>query len=274
MSSIELILDVFHARTDLVPDTGIILGSGLGGLADEIESPVFIDYKDLPGFPVSTAPGHMGRFVAGKLSGHTVLCMQGRLHYYEGHAMSAIALPVRVMKALGIRRLIVTNACGGVNYDFNVGDLMVIDDHINMLGTNPLIGPNADEFGPRFCDMSRAYDPALRALADQAGEALGVPLRHGVYLGYTGPSFETPAEIRAFRILGADAVGMSTVPEVIAAAHCALPVLAISLITNMAAGMTDKRLDGEHVISIANEKAQLLCALTKQILTLLPEEGV
>jgi purine-nucleoside phosphorylase len=243
-----------------------VLGSGLGGLADRLSDPVFVDYRELPGFPVSTAPGHKGRFVFGRLAGKTVVCMQGRLHYYEGYPMSALALPVRVMKALGVRALILTNACGGVNRDFSVGDLMILDDHINMMGMNPLIGPNDDAAGPRFPDMSAVYSPALRAAADRAGAALGIPLRHGVYLGYSGPSFETPAEIRAFRTLGADAVGMSTVPEAIAAAHCGLPVLGISLITNMAAGMDGKRLDGAHVIAIADRRAKVLEALVTRIL--------
>ncbi len=269
--SLAPILNALQERAVPAPQIGIVLGSGLGGLADQIEAPVFVDYHDLPGFPVSTAPGHKGRFVFGQLGGRTVVCMQGRLHYYEGHPMSAIALPVRVMKALGEKALILTNACGGVNFDFKVGDIMLIDDHINMMGCNPLIGPNADEFGPRFPDMSAAYSPALREAAEAAGAALGIPLRHGVYLGYSGPSFETPAEIRAFRTLGADAVGMSTVPEAIAASHCGLPVLGISLITNMAAGMGE-HLDGDHVIAIANKRAQVLEALAKRIVATMPLE--
>lgn len=270
METIQPILDILHARGVAAPEIGIVLGSGLGGLADLIEAPVCVNYRDLPGFPVSTAPGHKGRFVCGQLCGRSVLCMQGRLHYYEGHPMSAIALPVRVMKALGVQALILTNACGGVNYDFSVGDIMILDDHINMMGFNPLIGANADDFGPRFPDMSTVYSPALRAVADAAGAALGIPLRHGVYLGYSGPSFETPAEIRAFRLLGADAVGMSTVPEAIAASHCGLPVLGISLITNMAAGMGEKHLDGEHVIAIANRRAKVLEALVQEIVRTIP----
>ena len=264
-SALAPILARIAATNVPAPEIGIVLGSGLGGLADRIAAPVFVPYQALPGFPVSTAPGHKGRFVFGRLGGKSVVCMQGRVHYYEGHPMSALAVPVRVMQALGIKKLILTNACGGVNYDFSVGDIMLIDDHINMMGTNPLIGPNDDAFGPRFPDMSAVYSPALRAAADAAGKALGIPLRHGVYLGYMGPSYETPAEIRAFRTLGADAVGMSTVPEAIAASHCGLPVLGISLITNMAAGMGDKRLDGAHVIAIAKERAQVLEALVTRI---------
>lgn len=271
MLTVDQYAELITKKTALQPDVGIILGSGLGGLADLVEEPVFIDYASLPQFPVSTAPGHLGRFVIGKLCGKPVICMQGRLHYYEGHPMANIALPVRLMRRLGVKTLLVTNACGGVNYDFEVGDIMVIDDHINLLGTNPLIGPNADEFGPRFPDMSYAYDPQLRAVADQAGQQLSLPLRHGVYLAYSGPSYETPAEIRAFRILGADAVGMSTVPETIVANHCGMRVLGLSLVTNMAAGMGDKRLDGEHVIAIANQRAKVLEALVSQIVKLLPK---
>ncbi|MEG0803807.1 MAG: purine-nucleoside phosphorylase [Pygmaiobacter sp.] len=271
MQEFDSVLDILRSAAGISPELGIILGSGLGGLAEQIEQPVFVNYQDLPGFPRSTAPGHRGRFVLGTLGGKRIICMQGRFHYYEGHTMSALATPVRVMKALGVQALLVTNACGGVNADFEVGDFMVITDHINFMGQNPLIGQNADEFGPRFCDMSTVYHPALRALADRVAAQLGIALRHGVYLGYSGPSFETPAEIRAFRTLGADAVGMSTVPEVIAAAHCALPVLALSLITNMAAGMTDKRLDGDHVLAIANSRApvfeRLVCEIIAQLET-------
>ena len=183
--------------------------------------------------------------------------------------MSHIAAPVRVMKALGVETLLVTNACGGVNLDFQVGDLMVIDDHINFMGANPLTGPNDAGFGPRFCDMTYAYTPALRRLADEVAAAQGVALRHGVYLGYMGPSYETPAEIRAFRVLGADAVGMSTVPEVIAASHCGLDVLAVSLITNMAAGIEKKKLSGEEVIEIANRRAQVLQGLISGVIAAL-----
>ncbi len=272
MGQIQEIVNAIHQKGSFAPEYGIILGSGLGGLADELESPIFVNYNDLPGFPVSTAPGHMGRFVFGTLAGHRVVCMQGRLHYYEGHPMSSLALPVRVMQQLGIRALIVTNACGGVNLDFEVGDLMLIEDHINFMGTNPLIGPNADEFGPRFFDMSTVYNKTLREIARKAAASLSVPLRQGIYLGYTGPNYETPAEIRAFRTLGVDAVGMSTVPEVLAAAHCGLPVLAISLITNMAAGITEKRLDGDHVIEIANSRALVLRSLVKQIVADIPAQ--
>ena len=246
--------EYLRARLPARPDLALVLGSGLGGLADRIEDPVYIPYGQIPHFPVSTAPGHAGRFVFGRLSGRMVLCMQGRFHYYEGHDMAAIALPVRVLKALGCRALVLTNAAGGVNWDFSVGDFMLITDHINFMGANPLRGENDDAIGPRFCDMTHVYTPEFQQTARQVAAQQGITLREGVYLGYMGPSFETPAEIRAFRTLGADAVGMSTVPEAIAAAHCGLPVLALSLITNMAAGMTGKRLSGEEVIEIANRR--------------------
>lgn len=248
------------------PQVGIILGSGLGGLADKLQSPVVIPYAQVPGMKLSTAPGHAGRFVAGSLGGKYVLCMQGRLHFYEGHAMGDIVFPVRLMKLLGVETLIVTNACGAINRDFVPGDLCLITDHINFLGTNPMIGPNQDAFGPRFFDMSEAYDPSLRALALQCGEELGIHLRQGVYLAYTGPSYETPAEIRAFRVLGADLVGMSTVPEVIAAHHCGLHTLAIGLVTNMAAGVSEKKLSEQEVIDTAAARALTLEALVERII--------
>ena len=247
------------------PEIGIILGSGLGGLAQEISSPVFIPYSEIPDFAQSTAPGHAGRFVAGQLSGKNVLCMQGRFHFYEGHSFADVTFPVRVMKKLGIQTLLVTNASGGINPHFEVGDFMLIDDHINFMGSNPLIGENAEDFGPRFCDMTYAYDPALKKIAMAAADACEIELKRGVYLGCTGPSFETPAEIRAFRTLGADAVGMSTVPEVIVASHCEMPVLAISMITNMAAGILEQKLDGQDVIDTANRRAKVLQTLVSCI---------
>ena len=249
------------------PRIGIILGSGLGGIAEVIEDKHVIPYGEIPHFVCSTAPGHKGQFVAGRFGGKPVICMQGRLHFYEGHALSDIIFPVRVMKLLGVRSLIVTNAAGGVNTNFQVGDLMLIEDHINFMGTNPLIGPNDAEFGPRFCDMSYTYTPSLRRAAEEAAKKLGISLRRGVYLGCTGPSYETPAEIRAFRTLGADAVGMSTVPEAIAASHCGLKVLAFSLITNMAAGILDQPLSEEEVIEIGSRRGAELQRLITQIVT-------
>ena len=252
------------------PQLALVLGSGLGALADKVQNAVVIPYSAIPGFPVSTAPGHAGQLVAGMLGGKRVVCMQGRFHYYEGHDLSAIALPVRVFKALGCQALVLTNAAGGVNWDFAVGDFMLITDHINFMGANPLRGANDEAVGPRFCDMTHVYTPALQAVAEQVAAAQGITLQKGVYLGYMGPSFETPAEIRAFRTLGADAVGMSTVPEAIAASHCGLPVLALSLITNMAAGMAGKRLDGAEVIEIANARGPVFRALIEGIVEALP----
>ena len=262
--------EYLRARLPARPDLALVLGSGLGGLADRIEDPVYIPYGQIPRFPVSTAPGHAGRFVFGRLSGRMVLCMQGRFHYYEGHDMAAIALPVRVLKALGCRALVLTNAAGGVNWDFSVGDFMLITDHINFMGANPLRGENDDAIGPRFCDMTHVYTPEFQQTTRQVAAQQGITLREGVYLGYMGPSFETPAEIRAFRTLGADAVGMSTVPEAIAASHCGLPVLGVSLITNMAAGMAGKRLSGDEVIEIANQRGPVFQDFIRTVVGALP----
>ena len=256
-----------RARIGETPRIGLILGSGLGGIAEVIEDKHVIPYGEIPHFVCSTAPGHKGQFVAGRFGGKPVICMQGRLHFYEGHALSDIIFPVRVMKQLGVTSLIVTNAAGGINTSFQVGDLMLIEDHINFMGTNPLIGPNDASFGPRFCDMTYTYTPALRQAAQEAAQSLGLTLQKGVYLGCTGPSYETPAEIRAFRTLGADAVGMSTVPEVIAASHCGLQVLAFSLITNMAAGILDQPLTEEEVIEIGNRRGSDLQRLITRIVT-------
>lgn len=265
MKEVDTAVAYLRQHLPFTPDLALVLGSGLGGLADEIENAVTIPYRDVPGFPVSTAPGHAGQFVAGQLGGKNVLCMQGRFHYYEGHEMSAIALPVRVFKALGCRALVLTNAAGGVNWDFNVGAFMLITDHINFMGANPLRGANDDSIGPRFCDMTQVYAPDLQSLALRVAKEQNLVLQKGVYLGYMGPSFETPAEIRAFRTLGADAVGMSTVPEAIAASHCGLPVLGLSLITNMAAGMAGKRLSGDEVIEIANQRGVVFQKLVRGI---------
>lgn len=218
-------------------DFGLILGSGLGELADEIEDPVAIPFSEVPHFPVSTVVGHVGQLVYGMLAGKKVLAMQGRFHYYEGHSMQTVTYPVRVMQALGIHSIIVTNAAGGVNETFTPGNLMLITDHINFTGNNPLIGENDEDFGPRFPDMSHAYTPAYQEVAKKVAAKQGMILREGVYMGYSGPTYETPAEIRMSRTMGADAVGMSTVAEVIVAAHGGMKVLGISCITNLAAGM-------------------------------------
>ncbi len=259
-------VDYIRSITDKKVEIGIISGSGLGGLADKIENPVFIDYKDIPHFAVSTAPNHIGRFVIGDYCGKNVICMQGRLHYYEGHSMKDVIYPVQVMNKLGVKVLIVTNAAGGINTSFSVGDIMMITDHINMMGTNPFIGKNDDEEGLRFFDMTHAYSPRLCEIADCVAKENNIDLKHGVYVSTTGPSFETPAEVKAFRILGGDAVGMSTVPEVIAANHCSMEVLAFSLITNTAAGVSDVLLSGDDVIEIGKKKATVLSKLVDEVL--------
>ena len=233
-------------------EIGVILGSGLGEYAEEMPDAKYLSYADIPGFPVSTVPGHAGRFAAGMLHGKRVIMMQGRFHYYEGYSMKDIALPVRVMQCIGVKNLIVTNACGGVNFDYEVGDLMVISDVLSLTADNPLIGKNLDEFGPRFPDMTCIFDKALRALAHECAAEQGMALREGVYMQFTGPAYETPAEIRMARVLGADAVGMSTVPEAVAARHGGMRVLGISCITNMAAGILDQPLRHEEVTETAN----------------------
>ena len=231
------------------PEVLLILGSGLGSLADTVSDAVAVPYGDVPHMRESTATGHAGRFVAGTLAGRRVLMMQGRLHVYEGYTAAEAAYPVRVARLLGCERLIVTNAAGGVNTSFHVGDLMIITDFIRLAGPNALIGPNIDEFGPRFPDMSHVFDRNYIAVLHEAARSLDEPLRSGVYYYTTGPQYETPAEIRAMRTLGADAVGMGTVHEVITAAHAGMRILGISLITNMAAGVLDQPLSGEEVIA-------------------------
>lgn len=247
------------------PAIGLILGSGLGVLGDEVEGATKIPYETIPHFPKSTVAGHKGQLVIGELEGNTVIVMQGRFHFYEGYSLDLVTLPVRVMKRLGVEKLIVTNAAGGVNETFQPGDLMLITDHINMFGTNPLIGPNNEEFGPRFPDMSNAYSPELLNLARNVAKQLNIFVREGVYVGNTGPCYETPAEVRMLRTLGGDAVGMSTVPEVIVARHCGLKVLGISCISNMAAGILDEPLSHEEVIETTEKVKKTFLAFVKEI---------
>lgn len=246
-------------------EIGIILGSGLGTLGEKIQNPQYVDYKDIPNFPVSTAPGHVGRFVFGTLNNKKVMCMQGRIHLYEGYPVESVVMPIRVMKMMGVKTLIVTNAAGGINENFDVGDIMVISDHINFTGRNCLIGKNDDRFGVRFPDMSFGYSPELSKVAFDCAKKLGIKLQKGVYIGCTGPSYETPAEIRAFRIMGADAVGMSTVQEVIAANHCGINVLGFSLISNKAAGLSGERLTEEEVLTIGRQKSEEMQTLITKI---------
>ncbi|RPF55711.1 purine-nucleoside phosphorylase [Aquisalibacillus elongatus] len=250
---------------DFKPDIGLILGSGLGILADEIENPTTIAYKEIPHFPTSTVSGHKGQLVIGNLQGKNVIAMQGRFHYYEGYEMNQVTFPVRVMKALGVEKLVVTNAAGGINESFNPGDLMIINDHINMMGDNPLIGPNDDDLGPRFPDMSQAYNRELIQLAKQCGEDLNLELREGVYVGNTGPTYETGSEVKMLRTLGGDAVGMSTVPEVIVANHAGIDVLGISCISNMAAGILDQPLSHDEVIETTEKVREDFIKLVRHV---------
>ena len=245
------------------PEFGLILGSGLGELAEEIENPVIVDYADIPNWGRPTVVGHAGKLVYGELAGRKVLALQGRFHFYEGNPLEVVTFPVRVMKVLGCEGVIVTNAAGGIGY--GPGTLMAISDHINMTGQNPLMGENLDDFGPRFPDMSKAYTPEYRVTAHQVAKKLGIKLDEGVYIGVTGPTYETPAEIRTYKTLGADAVGMSTVPEVIVAAHSGLKVLGISCITNHAAGFQEE-LNHEEVVEVTERVKGDFKGLLKAIL--------
>lgn len=264
MTAAEYVAAKLGGRT---PYAGVVLGSGLGKLAESIENKIVIPYKEIPGFPVSTAVGHKGNFIAGELGGKFVIAMQGRFHYYEGYTMDLVTLPIRVMKVLGIQYLFVSNAAGGVNFDFKVGDMMVITDHINHL-PNPLVGPNMPEFGPRFPDMTRPYDPELRRKAFAIAEEYGIVLKQGVYFAGTGPSYETPAEYKYFRMIGADAVGMSTIPEVIVARQSSIPVFGMSVITNEAHDdyAEDYENDADDVVVAADAAADRMTLLfTKMI---------
>ena len=247
---------------DLQPTVGIILGSGLGKLANAIKDPIVIPYKNIPGFPVSTAIGHKGNFLIGEIGGKTAIMMQGRIHYYEGYPMEMVTLPTRVMVKLGIKYLFVSNAAGGVNYDYKVGDLMIIKDHI-CLQPNPLIGPNMDEFGPRFPDMTRPYDLSLIAKAEDIAAEMGIKVHKGVYFGGTGPTYETPSEYKYIRIIGGDVTGMSTIPEVITARHSNIPVFGMSVVTNEAHDdyAEDYVNDGAAVVKAADAAADRMCAI-------------
>lgn len=240
---------------------GLVLGSGLGELVEAIEDAVYVDYAEIPHMVSSTAPSHAGRFVIGSIAGRPVICMQGRLHAYEGNSPQQIAFPIVLMHALGVTELVVTNAAGGINTGFDVGDLMLIEDHINLLGANPLAAPDEPELFPRFYDMTQAYSPALRERAQRAAASCEIELKSGVYIATLGPSFETPAEIRAFRTLGADAVGMSTVFEVIAARSCGMEVLGISMISNAAAGVLDEPVSIDDVYVAAEAAVEKLSRL-------------
>ena len=244
----------------------LILGSGLGTMADTVDNPLHVPYDEVPHMKRSTPPDHKGRFVFGRLGRQDVAVMQGRLHTYEGWSFADVSFPVRVLRLLGAEALVVTNAAGAVNTAFSAGDIMLITDHIKFFGASPLCGPNLDAFGPRFPDMSAVYTPALRDIARQAARALDIPLREGVYMFFPGPQYETPAEVRSARALGADAVGMSTVPEAITAAHCGMKVLGFTLCTNMAAGVLDQPLSGEEVIAAGEAAGPRFSALVRSCL--------
>lgn len=248
------------------PEVLIILGSGLGNLGDRLKDPVAVPYSEVPHMKYSTAPGHKGRFLAGVLGGKNVLMMQGRLHFYEGWAAEDAVFPIRLAKLMGVEKLIVTNAAGGINTEYKPGELMLISDFIKLNAVNPLIGPNMEEFGPRFPDMSKVFDREYMGLFRSVAEAHGERVHEGVYFYCTGPQYETPAEIRAMRILGADAVGMSTVPECIAARHCGMRILGITLVTNMAAGILDKPLSGEEVIEAGSAASERLSGYVAEFL--------
>lgn len=251
------------------PEVAVVLGSGLGRLADEIEDALTIPYGEVPHFRKSTAVGHKGNLIVGRLGGRTVLAMQGRFHYYEGYTMEEVTYPMRVFARMGIGTLMVSNAAGAMNPEYKVGDLMVITDHISFM-PNPLIGPNKEEFGPRFPDMTEVYSKRLCAVADRAAEAMGIVLRHGVYVAETGPTYETPAEYRMYRLMGGDAVGMSTVPEVIVARHSGMEIFGMSVITNQANDLKDGAVnDGDDVVRAADAAAGRMTALFTQIISAL-----
>jgi purine-nucleoside phosphorylase len=258
-------------HSDLRPSVGIVLGSGLGGLADDISDAVAIPLAELSGLPAPSAPGHAGRLILGSLGPVAVVCLQGRLHMYEGHTALLVCLPVLLMGRLGARTILLTNAAGGIDERFGAGTLMVIADHLNLTGRNPLTGPNADGLGPRFPDLVDAWSPRLRALLHAAGRDEGIPLEEGVYAGLIGPSYETPAEVRMLRTLGADAVGMSTVMEAIACRWAGLEVCGISLVTNPGAGVTGDPLTHEEVLAAADEAGPRLARVIRRFLSLLAE---
>ncbi len=261
---IKASVSFLKSKISAAPEVGIILGTGLGGLVQEIEIKHTIAYKEIPNFPVSTVEGHSGKLIFGVLGGKNVVAMQGRFHFYEGYTMQQVTFPVRVMKMLGVKMLVVSNASGGVNEDFEIGDLMIINDHINFFPAHPLIGKNISEFGPRFPDMSEAYDTDLINKAKQIAKNNNIKVQEGVYLGLSGPTFETPAEYRMIKILGADAVGMSTVPEVIVARHCGIPCFAMSIITDL--GVQGK------IVKVTHEEVQQVAAHSEKKMTLIIKE--
>ena len=269
ISAIEEAVAFIRGKSSVQPEVGVILGSGLGNVVDAVDVDVAIPYGDIPGARASTVLGHQGRLILGRARGTAVAVMQGRVHFYEGYEMDEVMFLARVLGRLGIRKMIVTNAAGGINTSFKPGDLMLISDHINFMGVNPLRGPNAEELGVRFPDMSDAYAEALREVAKDVAGKMSLSVQEGVYLALSGPTYETPAEIRAFRTLGADAVGMSTAPEVIAASHMQIPVLGISCITNMAAGILKQKLTHQEVMDttarVQKEFTRLVLGVIREV---------
>jgi purine-nucleoside phosphorylase len=267
---VEAAAEYLRKRIGAPADVAVVLGSGLGAFGESLSDAVILPYEQIPGWPASRVIGHAGKLVSGLAKGRRVLALSGRVHFYEGHSLEVVTFATRVIGRLGVRALLLTNAAGGINTRFGRGALMVIDDHINLLGTNPLIGPNEDRYGLRFPDMSEVYSRRLRQMADEAARAMNLPIEHGVYIAVTGPSYETPAEIRAFRTLGADAVGMSTVPEAIVARHMGMEVLGISCISNMAAGILPQPLTAEEVIETTGRVRGQFIGLIEGILDRIP----
>jgi purine-nucleoside phosphorylase len=260
-----------RARTSTQARIALVLGSGLGGFAEDFEAAVSLPYREIPGFVSSTAQGHVGSLVSGKVAGVPVLAMQGRVHHYEGYSLEEVTFPIRTFKLLGVQTLILTNAAGGVDVELNQGALMVISDHLNLMGVNPLRGPNEDRFGPRFPDMSEVYSRELQELVVEESRALGITIRRGVYAALAGPSYETPAEIHMLRAFGADAVGMSTVPEAIVARHMGMKVLGISCITNMAAGISENPINHEEVMETGHRVREIFTQLLRRIIARSPD---
>ena len=266
IDAINQAVEFIRSKSSIQPEVGVILGSGLGNVVDAVDIETAIPYSDIPGAKASTVLGHQGRMILGRAGQLPVAIMQGRVHFYEGYEMSEVMFLARVLGRLGVKKLIVTNAAGGINTSYQPGDLMLISDHINFMGMNPLRGPNVEDLGVRFPDMSEAYPESLRNMAKEVARDLGLKLQEGVYLALSGPTYETPAEIRAFRIIGADAVGMSTAPEVIAASHMQIPVLGISCITNMAAGILKQKLNHQEVIDTTTRVQKEFTALVLGVL--------
>ena len=265
---------IIRAKINVEPRVAVVLGSGLGGFADDFEEAVSIPYEDIPGFQRSTAQGHAGQLVVGKIDTVPILAMKGRVHYYEGYSLEEVTFPMRAFKLLGIKTVILTNAAGGINVELHQGGLMVLSDHLNLMGANPLRGPNDERFGPRFPDMSTVYSPELQELVVEEAKVIGVEVRRGIYGALSGPSYETPAEILMLRNLGADAVGMSTVPEAIVARHMGLEVLGISCITNMAAGLSDAPINHEEVMATGDRVRGTFTELLRKVVSAISKRVV